>query len=104
MGRPMPPMGGPGTGHMDYMQGRNYLSKLAEYSGGIVVDAKRLNDLSQAFEQIAKELASQYSLGYYSGNQKHDGKFRKVEVRIKKPGMVARTKKGYFARKPDGKK
>jgi VWFA-related protein len=105
MGSPMPPvMGGPGTGHGDYMMGHNYLVKLADYSGGVVVDAKHQNDLTSAFEQIAKELASQYSIGYYSSNQKHDGKFRKVEVKLKKPNLVARTKKGYFARKPDGKK
>ncbi len=107
LGSPMPPImtpGGPGTGHGDYMMGHSYLVKLAESSGGIVVDAKRLNDLTPAFDQIAKELASQYSIGYYSSNQKHDGKFRKVEVRVKKPGLVARTKKGYYAHKPDGKK
>ncbi len=107
IGSPLPPVvtpGGPGTGHGDYMRGHNYLEKLAEYSGGIVVDAKHLNDLTPAFEQIAKELASQYSIGYYSTNQNHDGKFRKVEVKLKKPGRVARTKKGYFARRPNGKK
>ena len=94
-----PPIGGRGTQHVEYMQGHNYLNKLAEYSGGIVVDARELDDLGPAFEEIAKELASQYSIGYYSTNSKHDGKFRKVEVKVDKPGLVARTKKGYFARK-----
>ncbi len=104
---PMPPVigpGGRGSTHMEYMQGHNYLVKLAESSGGIVVDALQVNDLTGAFEQIARELASQYSIGYYSTNQKHDGKFRKVDVKLKKPGLVARTKKGYSAKKPDGKK
>lgn len=104
---PYPPVYGPGTtmpgpgmgGHGEAMAGRNYLKNLAEYSGGVVVDALEMDDLSGAFEQIAKELASQFSIGYYSTNQKHDGKFRKVEVKVKKPGLVARTKKGYLARK-----
>jgi VWFA-related protein len=95
---------GPGSTRSEYMQGHNYLTKLAEYSGGIVVDANGVEDLGSAFDSIAKELASQYSIGYYSSNQKHDGKFRKVEVKVNKAGLVARTKKGYFAKKPDGKK
>ncbi len=95
---------GPGSTRAEYVQGHSYLAKLAEYSGGIVVDAFEMEDLGPAFESIAKELASQYSIGYYPGNQKHDGKFRKVEVKVNKPGLVARTKKGYYAKKPDGKK
>lgn len=107
MGSPMPPVmspGGRGTSHGEYMMGRNYLKQLSDYSGGVVVDALTINDLTAAFDQIAKELASQYSIGYYSTNPKHDGKFRKVEVKLKKPDLVARTKKGYFSKKPDGKK
>ncbi len=99
---PMPPVygpGGTGGGHGEYMAGRNYLIKLAEFSGGVVIDALQMDDVSGAFEQIARELASQYSIGYYSTNQNHDGKFRKVEVKLKRPGLVARTKKGYNARK-----
>ncbi len=62
-----------------------------------------MTDLSNAFAQVAKELASQYSIGYYSSNKKHDGKFRKVEVKVDKPGLVARTKKGYFTKKDKAK-
>jgi Ca-activated chloride channel homolog len=95
---PLPPIGGgPGTSSGEYMAGRDYLNKLAEYSGGLVFDG--MKDLSYAFEQVAKELASQYSIGYYSNATKHDGKFRKVEVRVHKPGLVARTKKGYYSKK-----
>jgi len=97
---PYPPVYGPGgigSTRGEYMAGRNYLNKLTEYSGGLLFDG--MQDLSGAFEQVAKELASQYSIGYYSTNTKHDGKFRKVEVKMSKPGLVARTKKGYFAKK-----
>ncbi len=107
MGRPMPPVygpGGPGTTRGEYMQGRSYLQKLAEFSGGLVIDALQMQDISGAFEQIAKELASQYSIGYYPTNTAHDGKFRKVEVKVTKSGLIARTKKGYVAPKPESKK
>ena len=87
----------PGSAGSDYATGHTYVTKLAESSGGLVFDGMR--DLSVAFEQVAKELASQYSIGYYSSNNKHDGKFRKVDVKMDQPGLVARTKKGYFAKK-----
>lgn len=101
MGRPYPPIYGPGSTRGEYMAGRNYLSKLAEYSGGLFLDG--MQDLSGAFDQVAKELASQYSIGYYSTNNKHDGKFRKVEVKVDKPELAARTKKGYYAKKDKAK-
>ena len=91
------PPGGPGSASSEYTHGRDYLSKLCEYSGGVFFDG--MSDLSYAFEQVAKELASQYSIGYYPSNSRHDGKFHKVEVKVKKAGLVARTKKGYFAKK-----
>ncbi len=100
---PLPPVygpGGPGSTHGEYTAARAYLAQLAEYSGGMVFDALAMADLGPAFEHIARELASQYSIGYYSTNQNYDGKFRKVEVRMTKPDLVARTKKGYYARKP----
>jgi Ca-activated chloride channel homolog len=103
---PFPPAGGSsrtgypqGSTSSEYMQGKNYLDQLAQFSGGVLYDALKMEDLGPAFENIAKELASQYSIAYYSTNTRHDGKFRNVEVRIKRPGLVARTKKGYIAPK-----
>jgi VWFA-related protein len=99
---PMPPIyGGPGSASQEYVAGRAYLARLAEYSGGLMFDG--MTDLGDAFAQVAKELASQYSIGYYPVDKRHDGKFRKVEVKVNKPALVARTKKGYFARKDSAK-
>ena len=97
--RPYPPVYGGGAPY-DYAAGRAYLEKLSESSGGRLLDALDIDDLSAAFEQIAQELASQYSVGYYSTNPKRDGKFRRVEVKISgRSDLVARTKKGYYAPK-----
>ena len=87
----------PGMDSSRYLAGRSYLSKLTEYSGGLMIDG--MSDLDDAFSQIAKELASQYSIGYYSTNTKHDGKFRKVQVKVNRPDLVARTKKGYYTKR-----
>jgi Ca-activated chloride channel homolog len=95
---PSPTIGtGQAGSHEDYQQGRRYLADLAENSGGLMFDG--MTDLNNAFAQIAKELASQYSIGYYSSNAKNDGKFRKIQVKINKPGFVVRTKKGYYPKK-----
>ena len=98
----MGPTGIPGSSSVEYSEGRGYLSKLSEYSGGVFFDALKSEDLGPAFAEIARELASQYSIGYYPTNSKHDGKFRNVQVRINRPGLVARTKKGYYAPKEAG--
>ncbi len=98
MGSPMPRPPG-GSISSDYVQGRLYLTQLAEFSGGVLYDALKMEDLGPAFESIAQELASQYSIAYYSSNTKRDGKFRNVDVKVKRPGLIARTKKGYIAAK-----
>lgn len=101
---PYPPVYGPGRGRGgggmgDYAAGRRYLQNLAQETGGMMFDTQKTYDLTTAFAEVARELASQYSIGYYSTNQKADGKFRKVEVRVGKPGLVARTKRGYQPKK-----
>ena len=80
----------------EYVAGREYLLKLAQYSGGILVDASRIDNLGAAFGRISQELRSQYSIGYYPKNANPDGRYRKVEVRVIRPGVTARTRQGYY--------
>ncbi len=82
--------------HPEYVAGREYLNNLATYSGGLLVDASRIENLGSAFRKIAEELWNQYSLGYYPKSLKHDSKFHKVTVTVDRPGLLARTKQGYF--------
>jgi len=79
------------------MGGRQYLSDLAEYSGGRVFDALTMEDLGPSFDAIAQELTSQYSIGYCPTNTKHDGRYRKVTVKVKRPGHYVQTRQGYWA-------
>jgi Ca-activated chloride channel family protein len=80
----------------DYAAGREYMQELAEFSGGLLLDASQLDNLGPAFRKIADDLASQYSIGYYPKNQKHDEKFRRIEVRVQIPRLTARSKQGYY--------
>jgi Ca-activated chloride channel homolog len=87
----------PGSTSYEHGGGKRYLESLAENSGGLLFDG--MNNLESAFSEVARELASQYSIGFYSSDERRDGKFRKVQVKITKPGLVARTKKGYYIKK-----
>jgi Ca-activated chloride channel homolog len=64
---------------------------------GEETDDISLKELDQAFTSLAEQLRTQYVLGFYSTNEKRDGSFRKLSVRIKKPGYRARARTGYYA-------
>ncbi len=73
--------------------------KLAEETGGRVIEVRNARDLERAFDQISEELRLQYTLGYYSTNTARDGAFRKVKVEVKNNGFKVLTRKGYYAPK-----
>ena len=73
------------------------LKQLTQQTGGRVFFPKRVEDLQGVYSQIADELASQYLMGYTSKNSRHDGTWRRIVVRVNRPGIQARTKQGYFA-------
>ena len=55
------------------------------------------NDLDKGLRRISDDLTSYYLLGYYSTNTKLDGKFRRLQVRVKQPGVQIRARRGYRA-------
>jgi len=71
------------------------LRSLAEETGGFAVTNQ--NDFSNAFDRLVRDNSSYYMLGYNPANDKRDGKFRKIEVRLMRPGLMVRTRRGYVA-------
>ena len=70
------------------------LRTLAETTDGVaVVDT---NALSRGLRRIVDDLSSYYLLGYYSGG-KLDGRFHSITVRVKRPGIQVRARRGYLA-------
>jgi VWFA-related protein len=53
------------------------------------------NDLDMGLRRIADDLTSYYLLGYYSTNPKLDGRFRRLVVKVKRPGVDVRARRGY---------
>ncbi len=69
---------------------------LAADSGGFSV--ANTNDLAKGIRRIAEESRAYYLLGYVPQNAKRDGRFRKIEVKLKNSrGLNVRARKGYYA-------
>jgi VWFA-related protein len=75
------------------------LKVLAEQTGGYA--AVERNDYAGAFDRIQRENSTYYVLGYYPPSPKRDGRFHKIEVKLKRPGLKVSARKGYAS--PKGK-
>jgi len=82
-------------------QGRKALKKVAEVTGGASYFPRSVSEVQQICRTIARDLRNQYTIGYRPSNDKLDGSWRKVLVRIKPakglPSVKIRTKQGYYA-------
>ncbi|CAN5328663.1 hypothetical protein BH10ACI1_BH10ACI1_03220 [soil metagenome] len=81
------------------MQNLSILKNLAEKSGGKFIPASGGVALRDAFKAIVNELGSQYTITYQPSNTSKDGKWRAIEVRVLRPNLNIRTRKGYNAPK-----
>ena len=73
------------------------LRKLSEETGGAVFFVERNGDFQRIFDQIARELRSQYSIAYKSTNTTRDGRFRRLRIVPKDSSLVIRSRRGYYA-------
>ncbi|MGI8788982.1 MAG: VWA domain-containing protein, partial [Pyrinomonadaceae bacterium] len=87
------------TGGKERSQSQAALKNFAEKSGGIFIPTSGGAAMREAFKNIVAELGTQYTLGYQPTNTKKDGKWRTIEIRVAKPNLTIRTRKGYNAEK-----
>lgn len=76
--------------------GTSKIKSLATETGAVAFLLKKVEELGGAYEQLEKDLRSQYLVAYYSESTKEDGEYRNVEVRVKREGAVVRTIRGYI--------
>jgi Ca-activated chloride channel family protein len=73
------------------------LRRLAQQTAGRAFFASDARELTNVYGEIRAELSSQYFLAYESTNARRDGQFRRIAVRVERPGAVARARPGYYA-------
>lgn len=70
--------------------GKTFLVRGAHFKGGV-------DQIDKACQEVSAELRMQYTLGYYPGNAKKDGRYRRIRVEVKGSKLKVRTRDGYFA-------
>ena len=78
-------------------QQRMILQQIADATGGRAFFPIAAKELDAVYEKVLAEIRAQYTLGYVSTNDKTDGRWRKVDVRVKDRGLKARARRGYYA-------
>jgi len=76
------------------------LQSLAEVTGGVAFFPKSLDEVSDITRVVARDIHSQYTIGYKPTDQSKTGGYRTVEVRAQAPGhgkLTVRTRSGYYA-------
>ena len=75
------------------------LNEMARLTGGLAFFPSGMKELDTMYGRISSEVRAQYVLGYVSTNSTRDGAWRKVNVRVNRPGsrLTVRTREGYFA-------
>jgi VWFA-related protein len=74
------------------------VNSLAVDTGGMMI--RNENNIGRALDAIAADTNSYYVLGYQPLNTNFDGKYRKIQIRVKRDGLKVRARQGYLALEP----
>jgi VWFA-related protein len=77
------------------MASQETLQTLAADTGGRAFTDS--NDFGDAFTQVLRDTSAYYLIGYSSTNEVKDGRFRRISVRVKRPGLKVEHRNGYYA-------
>ena len=87
--------------NMQALAAERRMLDLTSYTGGAVYTPLQISDLETVFAQISADLAQQYILSYYPTDERNDGRFRTISVRVAtRPNMRVRARRGYYPRRP----
>jgi len=81
-----------------FMNAQGNLQDLADSTGGFLV--ANTNDLRPGLARVASDLRSYYEIAYVPPNPAQDGRWRAIKVRVTRPGVEVRARKGYYAMPP----
>src|SRR5947209_2319993 len=83
-----------------YGKGDTVLGQMAGATGGRAFYPFKIEDLSNAFNDVQEELRSQYSLAYIPASFAQDGSFHTIDIETTDKKYKARARRGYFAQAP----
>lgn len=84
------------TSRTRFKEAEFVLRQLSQETGGRVFFPITVAELPKIYKTISDELSTQYSLAYTSKNPLKNGAWRRIVVRVKPPGLTARTRQGYY--------
>jgi VWFA-related protein len=87
--------------HLPFTMYDNILAKYTLATGGTLDSERGVNGIERSYAKIAEEARTQYTLGYLSHQPFIDGKFRKIDVRVDRPGLEVIAKTGYYPNAKD---
>ena len=87
------------VGSTNNQQTAALLKNFAEKSGGRFIATPGGPALRDAFASIAQELGHQYTIAFRPPNPTRDGRWRSLDVKLSRPELTVRTRKGYRAPK-----
>jgi Ca-activated chloride channel family protein len=76
---------------------RMVLQQIAEVTGGQAFFPTSVKELDSVYDKVVAQIRAQYTVGYLSTNEKTDGTWRKVEVKVGRKELRPRSRRGYFA-------
>jgi Ca-activated chloride channel family protein len=92
--------GQPGNANLQALAAERRMQDLTSHTGGAVYTPMQISDLDNAFTQISADLSQQYILSYYPTDERNDGRFRTISVRVStRPNMRVRARRGYYPRR-----
>jgi hypothetical protein len=80
-----------------FMQ-QNTLRSLSEETGGFALVNR--NNIADSFDRIVQDNSSYYLLAYYPSGDKRPGRFHRIEVKVNRPGVTVRSRRGYMTARP----
>ena len=87
-------------GRREFKEAEFVLKQLSQETGGRAFYPGSVAELPKIYELISQELSSQYAIGYVSKNPARNGAWRRISVRVNRPGLAGRTRQGYYAPGP----
>ena len=82
--------------HLPFTMYDNILAKYTLATGGTLDSERGTDGIERSYAKIAEEARTQYTLGYLSHESIYDSKFRKIDVRVDRPGLEVIAKTGYY--------